>query len=363
MASQAARSLRSSPPRLATGDGNFGAAALATVPLNVAAHGVDAALPAPPVYPTGIDPQNVDVSVIAARLRKCALKVLNNLRMFILEEEATKGRNPGWRHDLDMSLPSSRQSPPKSRPPGNAEFRDNSGASLPDPNAPLPTPIARQYVTVSEWFSLRQLTMLAESELEVLYDIFAENQGGGLLDRKSFWRIAGSTAPILTHDIGSLLNLRMFSIFDVLKLGSLTCLEFVLAMSVLAGQSRFLDRITFSFDVLDVSQDQCLDLGEVQMVFSALDSARQNVLFQVQHSHGHYNVTAAVLAQAYSKTFLKYDTDKDGILTKAEYVRMASVSSAAPILLHPFSIDLPLLLAPRMRAWHIKNRSAHAVAP
>jgi Ca2+-binding EF-hand superfamily protein len=258
------------------------------------------------------------------------------LRAYVLEEEAIKPRNLRWRHELDLSLPT----PYESANEKSFEYADDV----------LPPPIPRQYVTVSEWGSLRQLTSLNESELEVLYDIFAEHQHGGLLNQDSFWRIVGSTAPILVHDIGSLLNLRMFSIFDVLKLGALTCLEFVLAMSVLAGQSRFLDRATFSFDVLDISQDQCLDLTKVQMVFAALDSAQQTVLFQVQHSHGHYNVTASVLAQAYAKTFLKYDTDKDGVLTKDEYMHMLSVSSAAPILLHPFSIDLPLLIAPRLRA-------------
>lgn len=54
---------------------------------------------------------------------------------------------------------------------------------------------------------------------------------------------------------------------------------------MLAGQSRFLDRITFSFDVLDVGQDQCLDLNEIQMVFAALGGSQQHVLFQASLSN------------------------------------------------------------------------------
>jgi hypothetical protein len=100
---------------------------------------------------------------------------------------------------------------------------------------------------------LFRLTDFNESELDRLHAVFCARQSKSLLTQRSFWQIIsemyGFKLPvksnmkqhILTdlrylrfylHD-NSLLAARMFSIFDVLKLGLLTFLEFSLVFHFL----------------------------------------------------------------------------------------------------------------------------------
>jgi hypothetical protein len=185
----------------------------------------------------------------------------------------------------------------------------------------------RRFIGQGEWASLSQLTEFTEPELERLHVVFCARQTNGLLAQAPFWRVVAEThgffapsdagddgddgdgdndgwaraaansasrdtsapADVPRHQSGapassvgcgadddraylrvyldenSLLAARMYSIFDVLKFGSLTFLEFVLAFAVMCARSTFLDRVTFAFDVFDLQQDQRVSGDELHM--------------------------------------------------------------------------------------------------
>lgn len=209
---------------------------------------------------------------------------------------------------------------------------------------------SRKFLSDHEWSSLHQLTTLSDHELDALYHVFLNIESSSLVSPSAFWSFVVRSTPVLGYDVNSLLNLRMFSIFDVLKLGALTCLEFILAIAVLAGRSGFLDRVTFSFDVLDVGQDGSLSLQELKMVLPSSGRVHSSSLL-------HYSkITPETLLQAYITSFLKHDINNDGLISKSEYINMVnSSSSSTSILMHPFSVDLSALLESSRQSIHRAN--------
>jgi hypothetical protein len=61
----------------------------------------------------------------------------------------------------------------------------------------------------------------------------------GLLSSTDFWAILGCANPFFLHNPNSLWSRCAFSIFDVQQIGQLTCLEFLLAVAVLADRRYF----------------------------------------------------------------------------------------------------------------------------
>jgi hypothetical protein len=133
------------------------------------------------------------------------------------------------------------------------------------------------------------------NELLRLQQLFSCHHDGGLMTPEAFWRVAALGAPLLALRAprlpsradsvvandgqssvavelrgGSALHSQMFAVFDQLRLGALTCFEFVLAVCVMAGRAAFLPHATFMFDVCDANHDQRVDADEVARIVDSI---------------------------------------------------------------------------------------------
>jgi hypothetical protein len=143
--------------------------------------------------------------------------------------------------------------------------------------------------------ALGSLCAIDTNELLRLQQLFSCHHDGGLMMPEAFWRVAALGAPLLALRAprlpsradsvvsndgqrsvavelrdGSALHSQMFAVFDQLRLGALTCFEFVLAVCVMAGRATFLPHATFMFDVCDANHDQCVDADEVARIVDSI---------------------------------------------------------------------------------------------
>ncbi len=172
-------------------------------------------------------------------------------------------------------------------------------------------------------------------EVVGLQAAFAAAQTNGLLSEAVFWDVVGRASPVLRASVGSLLNQRMFRIFAVTNPGGVTCLEFMLAVAVLAGKAPFLDRPGFAFDIFNLHQTGSMSLALIAQVLSSLaplptavgaGDASSPVVFFAHHPSGAIHVSVRMLVQAYGSLFKEADTDNDGLLTRSEYASCVCVS-------------------------------------
>jgi hypothetical protein len=179
--------------------------------------------------------------------------------------------------------------------------------------------------------------------LETLHGLFADFQTNGLLSAQCFWSIVGLANPAYLLRTDSLFNARVFSIFDVLKLGALTCLEFILALGVLSAHARFLDPVAFSFDVLDVNQVRTVEAIDIMRVLQVLDdrSSADRILCRVRHGDTIYSITPVVLQRTFVTILQRYTSGN--ALSKPEWQHVLMYSSASPLLLALFCVDVDYL--------------------
>jgi Ca2+-binding EF-hand superfamily protein len=247
------------------------------------------------------------------------------------------------------------------------------------------------YVRLSptERQALSSLCKLNTNELLRLQQIFSCNQVGGLISERLFWNVVSLGSPIIAlRAPWGAVHKQMFGVFDQLRLGALTCFEFVLALCILGERATFLQRVVFSFDAMDINHDQRLDLNELQLVIDSIrprdgvefaeacqqlflpanavttdqhmsvvpSSHRIRVPVGADHETGHpvarcamppeYWMTPFHIEHALTQSFLKGDINQDGVLSREEY--LAVIANATEherrLILSPFSIDLTQLL-------------------
>jgi len=204
-------------------------------------------------------------------------------------------------------------------------------------------------VQAAELDAVKSMTHFADEELSRLYSLFEAKQQAGLVSQAQFWQL--TCCPILLWNHDSLLNLRMFTIFDVLKLGALTFLEFSLAFGVLSGNATFLEPATFVFDVLDLKGDGRLDLDELRACLEsvAVDgwaTATPPDIHSVRPVGvpSHMVLSPLQYLRSWVAAFLEIDAVlKHGSLDKDQLAQLLRTHPSAPLLWWPFRLDLPAL--------------------
>jgi hypothetical protein len=306
--SSAARSLNQSGSGNLSGRGSAGLTSYSSESPPGLHHSTTAATPAHMFY------SNANANAGATSSKASVRDLADSMAATSLASQPTR--------TADSSPSASASSAPSSSSSSSASFL----ACAASPYGPAVGAIIRQrskstrrrFIGQGEWASLSQLTEFTEPELERLHAVFCARQTNGMLAQAPFWRVVAETHGFFAPsddddddgdggggdnhdwaraaadsasqsagsgadddraylrvylDENSLLAARMYSIFDVLKFGSLTFLEFVLAFAVMCARSTFLDRVTFAFDVFDLQQDQRVSADELHMCAATVNIA------------------------------------------------------------------------------------------
>jgi hypothetical protein len=228
--------------------------------------------------------------------------------------------------------------------------------------------------------ALASLTNLRTIELLRLQQLFSWNHVDGKLSPTAFWCLLATAAPLLVYGMpDGPLHQRMFTIFDQLKLGALTCFEFVLATAIMSGRALFLSRAVFAFDLLDHTEDQRVDAVDVHAVLGRWSAAALTadvgatdwfddkqtttatavsvtsaLVWRDGHGHPRYrrpprpipSRTPWAIKAAYATAFQgAFSGLAKAGLTRDAFAVWLTHTPEPELLLAPFSVDLGVLLA------------------
>ncbi|OQS00738.1 hypothetical protein ACHHYP_02841 [Achlya hypogyna] len=200
--------------------------------------------------------------------------------------------------------------------------------SVDNPNAP-PTPVLTPRISSA----LQTTTRLTPEELELLGVHFRKAQEAptpistealkGGIDQARFQVALGLPQK------ESLYVDRMFFLMDADHDGLITFQEFTNVVSLLSTKTPMLDKIAFSFQIIDLDGDGRLSKNDVHE-FLHTSIVENNIL-----------LTKDQVTQIIDHTFLDVDADKDGFVSLDEYAAFMARNENS---LSHFTLNLAYLL-------------------
>lgn len=156
------------------------------------------------------------------------------------------------------------------------------------------------------------------------------------ISKHTFWNIISKAMPLL-NCTGSIIQTRMFNVFNVSNMNGLTLVEFILSVSVLNNKGInnngvIISTATIFCDIVDFPKTNFINIMKIEKLFSDI-----SISFDVQHNNGILKVTNKELLQAYDN--LLYKLSPDGIVERSIFEKTLSSHPAKNILLYPFGFQ------------------------
>lgn len=193
----------------------------------------------------------------------------------------------------------------------------------------------RPHVTPNEWKSMIEMNDIIQlplSGIQRLYEVFCFHHTDGYLTLFSFYNILSLSNPAFGHSKKSIFFTRLFFLFCDGEKG-LTCVEWILAVSILCNKSSLMTLLDVMFYILGNDELDVITLENIEYILSDFDEIPDDkncVIYKTFPTKGKVQEYTSEIWQLAWKNITRLELSYEDFLN---YIK------SYPFLLIPITLD------------------------